>query len=69
KEGSLQMQITSLDYSKFLGRIAVGKVTRGSVKEGDWIALTKPDGTFKKHKVKELYTFTGLGKVKATEVK
>lgn len=69
KEGDLQMQITSLDYSKFLGRIAVGKVTRGEVKEGDWIALAKPDGSFKKHKVKELYTFTGLGKVRATEVK
>ncbi|WP_313581403.1 translational GTPase TypA [Chishuiella sp.] len=69
KEGDLQMQITSLDYSKFLGRIAVGKVTRGEIKEGDWIALTKPDGSFKKHKVKELYTFSGLGKTKATEVK
>ena len=68
-EGSLQMQITSLDYSKFLGRIAVGKVSRGVIKEGDWVALTKPDGTFKKHKIKELYTFAGLGKVKATEVK
>ncbi len=68
-EGTLQMQITSLDYSKFLGRIAVGKVTRGVIKEGDWIALAKPDGTSKKHKIKELYTFTGLGKVKATEVK
>ena len=68
-EGELQMQITSLDYSKFLGRIAVGKVTRGAIKEGDWIALAKPDGTSKKHKVKELYTFSGLGKVKATEVK
>ncbi len=68
-EGSLQMQITSLDYSKFLGRIAVGKVTRGVLKEGDWVALAKPDGTFKKHKIKELFTFTGLGKVKASEVK
>jgi len=68
-EGTLQMQITSLDYSKFLGRIAVGKVTRGEIKEGDWIALAKPDGSFKKHKVKELYTFSGLGKTKATEVK
>ena len=68
-EGSLQMQITSLDYSKFLGRIAVGKVSRGVIKEGDWVALTKPDGTFKKHKIKELYTFAGLGKVRATEVK
>ena len=68
-EGDLQLQITSLDYSKFLGRIAVGKVTRGEIKEGDWVALTKPDGTFKKHKIKELYTFTGLGKVKASVVK
>ncbi|WP_282629364.1 translational GTPase TypA [Empedobacter sedimenti] len=68
-EGDLQMQITSLDYSKFLGRIAVGKVTRGVLKEGDWVALAKPDGSFKKNKIKELYTFTGLGKVKATEVK
>ena len=68
-EGSLQMQITSLDYSKFLGRIAVGKVSRGVIKEGDWVALTEPDGTFKKHKIKELYTFAGLGKVRATEVK
>ncbi|WP_068598271.1 translational GTPase TypA [Vaginella massiliensis] len=68
QEGPLQMQITSLDYSKFLGRIAVGKVTRGTIKEGDWIALAKPDGTFKKHKVKELYTFKGLGKERATEV-
>ena len=67
-EGTLQMQITSLDYSKFLGRIAVGKVTRGVINEGDWIALTKPDGTFKKHKIKELYTFTGLGKERATQV-
>ncbi|WP_312208385.1 translational GTPase TypA [Empedobacter sp.] len=69
QEGALQMQITSLDYSKFLGRIAVGKVTRGVLKEGDWVALAKPDGTFKKHKIKELFTFTGLGKVKASEVK
>ncbi|WP_313360080.1 EF-Tu/IF-2/RF-3 family GTPase, partial [Empedobacter sp.] len=68
-EGELQMQITSLDYSKFLGRIAVGKVTRGVIKEGDWVALAKPDGSSKKQKVKEIYTFSGLGKVKATEVK
>lgn len=69
QEGALQMQITSLDYSKFLGRIAVGKITRGVLKEGDWVALAKPDGTFKKHKIKELFTFAGLGKVKASEVK
>ena len=68
KEGSLQMQITSLDYSSFLGRIAVGKVARGSIKEGQWLSLVKPDGTITKQKVKELYVFEGLGKKKATEV-
>ena len=68
-EGSLQIQITSLDYSSFLGRIAVGKVARGSIKEGQWVALVKPDGTISKQKVKELYTFEGLGKKKTNEVK
>jgi GTP-binding protein len=67
-EGHLQMQITSLDYSSFLGRIAVGKVARGSIKEGQNIALVQADGTIKKSKVKELYTFHGMGKKKATEV-
>jgi GTP-binding protein len=67
-EGTLQMQITSLDYSSFLGRIAIGKVTRGAVKEGQNIALVAADGTFKKSKVKELYVFEGMGKRKVTEV-
>ena len=67
-EGTLQMQITSLDYSSFLGRIAVGKVARGSIKEGQPIALVQADGSVKKSKVKELYTFEGMGKKKATEV-
>lgn len=67
-EGTLQMQITSLDYSSFLGRIAVGKIARGSIKEGQWVALVKPDGSFTKQKVKELYVFEGLGKKKVTEV-
>jgi GTP-binding protein len=67
-EGPLQMQITSLDYSSFLGRIAVGKVARGSIKEGQNIALVQADGGIKKSKVKELYTFMGMGKKKATEV-
>jgi GTP-binding protein len=68
QEGTLQMQITSLDYSSFLGRIAVGKVTRGSVKEGQAIALVQADGSIRKSKVKELYVFESLGKKKATEV-
>lgn len=67
-EGPLQMQITSLDYSSFLGRIAVGKVTRGEIKEGQSIALMGTDGTIKRNKVKELYVFEGMGKRKVTEV-
>src|SRR4029077_12509212 len=67
-EGPLQMQITSLDYSSFLGRIAVGKVARGSIKEGQPIALMQAGGVIKRSKVKELYTFMGMGKKKATEV-
>ena len=66
--GTTQMQITSLDYSSFLGRIAVGKVARGTVREGQQIALVQADGGIKKMKVKELYTFEALGKKKATEV-
>jgi GTP-binding protein len=67
-EGPLQMQITSLDYSSFLGRIAVGKVARGVIKEGQQIALMQADGSIKKTKVKELYIFESLGKKKVSEV-
>ncbi len=67
-EGSLQMQITSLDYSSFLGRIAIGKVTRGKLTENMPIQLCKLDGSFVKGRVKELYTFEGMGKKKVTEV-
>ncbi|MFM8710276.1 MAG: translational GTPase TypA [Sphingomonadales bacterium] len=67
-EGPLQLQITSLDYSSFLGRIAVGKVARGSIKENQPIALMQADGSIKKSRVKELYVFEGMGKKKVTEV-
>jgi GTP-binding protein len=67
-EGALQLQITSLDYSSFLGRIAIGKVTRGSIKESQMIALVQADGSIKKSRVKELYVFEGMGKRKVTEV-
>ncbi|MET0245010.1 MAG: translational GTPase TypA [Flavitalea sp.] len=67
-EGYLQMQITSLDYSSFLGRIAVGRVARGVIREGQPIALMQTDGSVKKSKVKELYVFESLGKKKVTEV-
>jgi GTP-binding protein len=67
-EGFLQMQITSLDYSSFLGRIAVGKVARGVIKEGQQVSLMQANGTIKKTKVRELYVFEGMGKKKVTEV-
>ncbi|RZS71992.1 translational GTPase TypA [Pseudobacter ginsenosidimutans] len=67
-EGPLQMQITSLDYSSFLGRIAIGKVSRGSIKENQPIALMQADGSIKKSRVKELYVFEGMGKKKVSEV-
>ncbi len=65
---TLQMQITSLDYSSFLGRIAIGKVSRGSIKENQPIALMQADGSVKKMRVKELYVFEGMGKKKVAEV-
>ena len=67
-EGTLQLQITSLDYSSFLGRIAVGKITRGTIKDNQPLSLVKLDGTVQKTRVKELYIFEGLGKKKVAEV-
>ncbi len=68
EEGNLQLQITSLDYSSFLGRIAVGKIARGVIKDNQPISLMKLDGTVQKSRVKELYIFEGLGKKKVSEV-
>jgi GTP-binding protein len=67
-EGTIQLQITSLDYSTFLGRIAIGRIARGTIKEGQNVQLCRLDGTMTKSKVKELYTFEGMGKKKVTEV-
>ena len=67
-KGPLQMQITSLDYSSFLGRIAIGKVSRGTINEGQQVALMQSGGVIKKTKVRELYVFEGMGKKKVTEV-
>ncbi len=67
-DGTLQLQITSLDYSSFLGRIAIGKVSRGSIKEGQPISLVQANGTIKKTRARELYVFEGMGKKKVTEV-
>ncbi len=67
-DGAPQMQITSLDYSAFVGRIAIGRVVRGTLKEGANMALVKVGDVVKKVKIKELQTFEGLGKQKVAEV-
>jgi GTP-binding protein len=67
-EGPAQMQITSLDYSSFVGRIAIGKVFRGALREGANMVLMKADGVVKKVRIKELQVFEGLGKVKVPQV-
>jgi GTP-binding protein len=66
--GTLQIQITSLDYSSFIGRIAIGRVFRGTIKENMPVSVVKRDGKIQKQRVKDLFVFDGLGKVKATEV-
>jgi GTP-binding protein len=63
-EGTLQVMISSLDYSSYLGRIAVGRVLRGSLKAGMQVSVIKPDGSSIKSVIKELYLFEGLGKEK-----
>ena len=67
-EGTPQMLITSLDYSSYTGRIAVGRVHRGTLKEGMSITLAKRDGTMVKSKIKEVHTFEGLGRKKVESV-
>ena len=67
-EGTPQMLITSLDYSSYVGRIAVGRVHRGTLKEGMDVSLCKRDGSRVKTRIKELHTFTGLGRSKTNEV-
>lgn len=62
EEGTPQMLITSLDYSSYVGRIAVGRLKRGVLQAGMNVSLVKRDGTVKKSQIKELYTFEGLGK-------
>ncbi|WP_299531771.1 translational GTPase TypA [Ulvibacterium sp.] len=68
EEGNTQMLITSLDYSSFTGRIAIGRLQRGSLREGQQISLVKRDGSLVKSKIKELFTFEGLGRKKVQEV-
>ena len=67
-EGTVQMLITSLDFSSFTGRIAIGRLQRGTLKEGMNISLVKRDGKIIKTKIKELHTFEGVGRRKVEEV-
>ncbi|MEM1218746.1 MAG: translational GTPase TypA [Bacteroidota bacterium] len=67
-EGTLQMQITSLDYSNYLGRIAIGRVFRGSMQHNKEVALIKRDGTQQKMRLRGLYSFEGLGRTEVKEI-
>ena len=67
-EGTVQMLITSLDYSSYTGRIAVGRVHRGVIKEGMNVTLSHRNGEMTKTKIKELHTFEGMGRKKVSEV-
>jgi GTP-binding protein len=68
-QGTPQLQITSIDYSSYTGRIAVGRLFRGELREGMQVSLVKRDGSITKSRIKELYAFEGLGKMKVKEVK
>ena len=68
QEGTTQMLITSLDYSSFTGRIAIGRLQRGKLREGQQVSLVKRDGSIVKTRIKELYTFEGLGRLRVEEV-
>lgn len=68
REGNPQMQITSLEYSSFVGRIAIGRVFQGTLKEGTSMGLCKKDGKVKQVRIKEIHVFEGLGKLRVEEV-
>ena len=68
EEGNTQMLVTSLDFSKYTGRIAIGRLQRGEIKKGQFVTLMDKEGLNKKHQVKSLFVFDGLGKKEVTEV-
>ena len=67
-EGNTQMLITSLDYSSYVGRIAIGRLTRGVIKENQQVMVSKSDGTLQKHKIKEVFVFEGIERRKVDTV-
>lgn len=68
EEGNTQLLVTSLDYSTYVGRIAIGRLNRGIIKEGQQVVLAKRDGSQEKHRIKEVFVFEGLERKKVTEV-
>jgi len=66
--GNTQMLITSLDFSTYVGRIAIGRLSRGEVKENQQVVLVKRDGTEEKHRIKEIFVFEGLERKKVSSV-
>jgi GTP-binding protein len=68
EEGNTQMLITSLDFSSYVGRIAIGRLTRGVIKENQPIILSKSDGRQEKHRIKEVFVFEGIERAKVSEV-
>jgi GTP-binding protein len=68
EEGNTQMLLTSLDYSSYVGRIAIGRLTRGEIRENQFVMLAKRDGTMEKHRIKEVFVFEGLEKRKVESV-
>ncbi len=68
KEGNTQMLITSLDYSSYVGRIAIGRLTRGELKENQPVMVSKSDGSLQKHKIKEVFVFEGIERRKVDSV-
>jgi GTP-binding protein len=66
-EGAFQMLVANVDWSDYLGRLAVGRIFRGRVREGDWITRIRHDGTIEKAKIAKLYTFEGLKRVETPE--
>ncbi|MEM9918908.1 MAG: translational GTPase TypA [Bacteroidota bacterium] len=68
EDGTAQMLVTSLDYSSYIGRIAIGRLHRGQLNAGQRVALIKRDGTVKQHNIKGLYLFEGMNKIKVDKV-
>ena len=68
EEGSTQLLVTSLDYSNFIGRIAIGRLHRGTLRSGTQVALVKKEGTAQKNRIKQLFVFEGMGRREVSEV-